>query len=359
MEEKPDFSFWLKEYQVKRVNTKKEVKVLKRYEEYELPVAGGVDRRYHELSGGVQLMAIALRLKAGDVTALKKAVFKMRPKPDALSWRFVVGEWLIPTSPEMLKVEDVCGLFIHAESLLKKKYYDDVIALCNQIIGLKPEWDAPYYTRAYVFDAKDQWDRAMSDLDRVLEINPSSANAYCARSIVRLRLTNPSNPASVDFGLAIADCNRALEINPMLAEAYCTRGIIHFVKGNLGNKNEYSLAVADFNRALEINSKSAETYFNRGLMYFAIGSDNLAIADFNCALELKLARPGTNVDAYIYRGGAYLRKGQWDKALSDLRKAHEIDPTFFENKFPEAAENFPFIEDLNKRIRKLDVLLDR
>ncbi len=49
MEEKPDFSFWLKEYQVKPVRTEKTLKVLKRKEEYELPMEGGVYKGYKEV----------------------------------------------------------------------------------------------------------------------------------------------------------------------------------------------------------------------------------------------------------------------------------------------------------------------
>jgi hypothetical protein len=81
MEESPDLAFWLRDYRVKQVKIKREVKVLERQEKYQLPRASVVYSGYRELSGGVQLMAIALRLRAGSVTALEEAALKTRYNP--------------------------------------------------------------------------------------------------------------------------------------------------------------------------------------------------------------------------------------------------------------------------------------
>ena len=81
--------------------------------------------------------------------------------------------------------------------------------------------------------------------------------------------TNPSDPVSCNnrgiahysrgqFDLAIADFSKALEINPKFAEASNNRGIAYYSKGR------FDLAIADFNKALEINPEYAEAYYNRG-----------------------------------------------------------------------------------------------
>jgi hypothetical protein len=59
MEEKPDLSYWLKTYRVRPVQTERAVQLLRRSGEFERPGRG---RSSCELLGGVQLMAIALRL---------------------------------------------------------------------------------------------------------------------------------------------------------------------------------------------------------------------------------------------------------------------------------------------------------
>ena len=43
-----------------------------------------------EFRGGVELKALATRLKEGDASAFRQIVFKARPTADAVSWNFVV-----------------------------------------------------------------------------------------------------------------------------------------------------------------------------------------------------------------------------------------------------------------------------
>lgn len=70
IENRPDLGFWLDKYRVADVRTPRTLKVLERRE------------RQQWMSGGVQLQAIALRLRSGDPTALKDAVLAARPKGD-------------------------------------------------------------------------------------------------------------------------------------------------------------------------------------------------------------------------------------------------------------------------------------
>ena len=272
MDKRPDLSFWLKDYRVKRVKTKKEVKVLKRRQEYKVPVAGGIYSGYYKVSGGVQLMAIALRLKAGDVTALREAVLKTRPKPDALSWSFIIGKWLIPTSPGMLKMEDIAPLFAQAVFLQQKEHYDDAITLYGKIIGLKPDWNWPYNNRGLAYDEKGQYDKAISDYNKALEINPRDAKAYTNRGNAYVH--------KGQYDRAISDYNRAIEINPRLAEVYTNRGTAYVHKG------QYDRAISDYNRALEINPRFAGAYNNRGVAYYFKGEYDKAWDDVHKAQSL-------------------------------------------------------------------------
>ena len=104
LDSKPDLAFWLKNYQVKKANTPKEINPLKwmEDEDYELRYAGVVYSDYKELPSGVKLMAIALRLKAGDEMALKEVVLGTRPEPDGLSWGFKIEEEKILTASKII-----------------------------------------------------------------------------------------------------------------------------------------------------------------------------------------------------------------------------------------------------------------
>lgn len=177
MDEKPNLSFWLKDYKVRQVETKRGVKVLRRKEEYELPGAGGVYGGYQELSGGVELMAIALRLNAGDVTALREAVLKTRPKPDTLSWGFIVdGEWIIPTSFLAVDISSIAAWYAHGEFLFRQKDYDRAIACWLQVARVYPEMSEIYFKIGMAFERKGMPACAADYYTKALELNPFLKN---------------------------------------------------------------------------------------------------------------------------------------------------------------------------------------
>ncbi len=83
-----------------------------------------------------------------------------------------------------------------------------------------------------------------------------------------------------------------------------------------------NLTIADFNKAIELNSKNAEAYINRGIAYNKIGNYNQAIVDYDKAIELD----PKNAEAYNNRGTSYTKLGQHQQALEDYSKAIELNP---------------------------------
>jgi len=122
-----------------------------------------------------------------------------------------------------------------------------------------------------------------------------------------------------DFDGAIADYNRAIELNPQDAGAYNNRGIAKKNKGDLDG------AIADFNRAIELNPRLSEAYNNRGNAKKNKGDLDGAIADYNRAIELN----PQDADAYSNRGNAYYYQGNFAHAGADLAHAYELDPDIY------------------------------
>ncbi len=92
----PDLRYWLSSYRVPIVETPKDYPLLSQREEIQMP-----DKGYNlVIEGGVELRALMLRLKDGDVSALRDAVLKFRPKGNALTWRIPLEGWRIPGAPE-------------------------------------------------------------------------------------------------------------------------------------------------------------------------------------------------------------------------------------------------------------------
>jgi Flp pilus assembly protein TadD len=71
---------------------------------------------------------------------------------------------------------------------------------------------------------------------------------------------------------AIADFDRVIQLDPQSAEAYRKRG---FIKAELGDKKG---AIVDYDRAIQLNPKAAN-YLERGNVKAELGDKKGAIAD--------------------------------------------------------------------------------
>jgi len=88
MKERPDLTFWLHRYKVKKVETKKKIDVLTSVENY-------ITKRI-DISPSHRIVPIDSeleeRIQKGDVLALKTTVLETRPSPDVMSWSILIEE---------------------------------------------------------------------------------------------------------------------------------------------------------------------------------------------------------------------------------------------------------------------------
>ena len=118
--------------------------------------------------------------------------------------------------------------------------------------------DAKFYIdRGIAYAEKGQFDQAVDDFTKALEIDPKSADTYYYRGIAYVN--------KGQFHWAIDDFTKALEIDPKSADAYYYRGIAH------ANKSQHDQAISDYTKALEIGPKDAGAYYYRGIAYVEKG----------------------------------------------------------------------------------------
>ena len=86
-----------------------------------------------------------------------------------------------------------------------------------------------------------------------------------------------------DWQGAIADWTKVIEINPRFADAYSNRGV---AKDEL---EDYQAAIADFNKAIEIKPRDADVYYNRGNAKGELKDYQGAIADYTKAIQINPA----------------------------------------------------------------------
>lgn len=173
---------------------------------------------------------------------------------------------------------------------------------------------------------------AASDLE-TCQSNRVTANvsedariAACTRAIASGKLAGSElESAYYERGLAyrilrrsdeaIRDLSRTIEINPRNTWSYVARGHAY------ADKKDFPRAFKDQEAAIKLEP-SAVTYTGRAIDLMAAGAYDLAIADLNEALR----RDEKYFYGYLYRGDANRRKGDFDAAQADYRKALELRP---------------------------------
>ena len=206
-------------------------------------------------------------------------------------------------------VRNRVGAFINRAIAYKAKGdLERAITDYNEAIRLDPKYADAYYNRAIAYKAKGDLDRAIADYNEAIRLNPNDALAYNNRGI--------AYRAKGELDRAIADYDEAIRLDPRDALAYNNRGIAYQAKGDFGR------AIADYDEAIRREPKDALARYNRGIAYKALGDLDRAIADYGDAVRLN---PRDTL-AYGHRGYAYQAKGDVDSALADFSEAIRLDP---------------------------------
>jgi tetratricopeptide (TPR) repeat protein len=88
-----------------------------------------------------------------------------------------------------------------------------------------------------------------------------------------------------DYQQAIKDFDRAIELDPKLAGAYWGRGKTYHEVG------DYQQAIKDYDRAIALNPKLRGAYWSRGKTYQELGNQQQAKEDFKTAGKLPDEEP--------------------------------------------------------------------
>ena len=103
-----------------------------------------------------------------------------------------------------------------------------------------------YYNRGIAYGKKGQYDRAISDFTKAIEIDPRYAEAYNNRGIAYGK--------KGQYDRAISDYTKALKINPMFAGAYYNRGVAYYYK------KEYDKSLEDVEKAQNLGYQTSPKF---------------------------------------------------------------------------------------------------
>lgn len=182
-----------------------------------------------------------------------------------------------------------------------------------------------YYNQGLAKSELGQYDDAILEYNKAIEIDPNCPRAYFNRGRSLFKLGRYED--------AILDFTKAIEIDPDYSAAYNSLGLAKLKLGKL------EVALKYYNEAIEKDSKLAQPYYNRGIVYFKLGHYNDARKDLTKAIEID----PNDSKAYNCRGVVMSKLGKFEDAYWDFNKALEIDPSFSaaHNNLEAALENIP------------------
>jgi tetratricopeptide (TPR) repeat protein len=200
------------------------------------------------------------------------------------------------------------------------EHFTDALALTADQASKLLGHNVIYYKRGFSYAAKGDFERAIADYGRAIELDPGNADYWIGRGVTRLRKGDD----------AIADFDRAIQLKPDNALAYNNRAAAY------SGKRDFGRAVEDYSRAIALNPRDPYFYQHRAQAYRALGEHDRAIADYGVALTLRpdeaIFYPEGALDParlYYERAASYSAKGDYQRAIDDLTDAIRRKPDFF------------------------------
>ncbi len=224
----------------------------------------------------------------------KKTILELIDNIDAKKYKTSVDP--VRNGETGLKVGDY---FQKAFDSYENKDYNSAVENYSRVLELDRNYKNAYFNRGLAYNKLAQYTLAINDFDNAIRLDTNYKLPYYQKASCLMALSKTTE--------AIENYTKAIDIDPQYESAFIDRGIAYsYIK-------QYDKAIEDFNSALEINPEEADTYFNRALIYMYKNEADRAIEDNTRAIEIN---PAYDI-AFINRALAYENKGELNKALID------------------------------------------
>ena len=241
--------------------------------------------------------------------------------------------------------KDADGYARRGEAFAARREFERAIADLGKAIDLAPSEPKYAYRRALLRLENRQPALAMSDLDQTLKLDPRNIDALLLRARLRLQEKDLTGAADLDSAAALAP--KEADLRLVLADLYVAADRFdasiaqsdlwiasHDGDGRMAEAlagrcrarallgQELSKAQDDCNRALRLTPKAAGPLQVRGFLRARMGDNDGAIADETAVLS---ANPRNALSLYA-RGLAQRRKGLTAQGDADVAAALAINP---------------------------------
>lgn len=94
--------------------------------------------------------------------------------------------------------------------------FESAIENINRSLELKKDWEIPYFYKGVANQALENFDDAMLDYTKAIQLNDRMTDAYYNRAHIALSRKDIENP---DVEKAVSDLEKALELDPKFIDA--------------------------------------------------------------------------------------------------------------------------------------------
>jgi tetratricopeptide (TPR) repeat protein len=151
-----------------------------------------------------------------------------------------------------------------------------VVKGCTVIIDdahtSKYNLQAALVSRGRAYDDQKDWDKAITDLGKAVELDPKDSNAIYNLGVV--------NEHKGDGDLAIKDYTMAIALDPKDPEAHFARGNVYY------DSDDFDNALKDYQMAIKLDPRHGAAILGRGLTYEQLGKPDKAEADYKKAIAI-------------------------------------------------------------------------
>ena len=226
--------------------------------------------------------------------------------------------------------------FKRGNILSKSENFDEAIQNYDRAIEINPDFAEAYQKRAAAYVNKNNFylgiytqdcqpetrmnlDQAIQDSSRAIALKDNFAEAYHTRGRAYFQRRH--------FKACIKDYENSIELKEDFAEAFSNRAIAFWVLSEVFKPQRQSYlekSLSDCSKAIELKPQLAQAYATRGIVYSKKGDHHQAIHD--CTRGIKLSSSRDSSRFLFDRGLCYLEKGDTEQAILDFSKAIELKP---------------------------------
>jgi tetratricopeptide (TPR) repeat protein len=231
-----------------------------------------------------------------------------------------------------------------AKNFKRNKRYEEAVDLLTKAISFGDHWEF-YNERANVYHfCLKEYDRALEDINRSIELRPTIDECYRMRSRIYF--------AKGDYDDSLKDLHIAEILSPgdsdteewkkWASEYLLNKGHNLFKRDPPGAIEEYSLSV-------EFDDRNFEPYYWRGVAFYRLEKFTLALSDLDLAIGIN----PHHFESYRMIDYILTRDQQWDKIISYWDRFLELEP-YHADAYLERACTHYHNKDLNNALIDLE-----